>query len=225
MADSSYRVAVLVSGGLDSAVLVGDLANQGREVWPLFVRAGLQWEEQELAHLRKFLAAIVRPNLHELVVLHQPVSDLYGEHWSLTGEKVPDAESPDAAVYLPGRNLLLLLQGLLWCHLHHVPRIALAVLKGNPFPDASGAFFDQFAAAVNLGVGDGLKIERPYAGLSKAEVVARGAALPLQWTLSCLQPQNGVHCGACNKCAERRKAFRAAGVLDPTQYARVTNSQ
>jgi 7-cyano-7-deazaguanine synthase len=218
MHESSSKVAVLVSGGLDSAVLVGDLVHQGQQVTPIFIRAGLQWEELERTYLLKFLDAIAQPKLHKLVVLEQPVGDLYGAHWSLTGRGVPDAESPDAAVYLPGRNLLLLLKAMLWCHLQRIPRVALAVLKGNPFPDASEEFFKRFAAAVNAGVGDTLVIERPYAGLAKAEVIARSKGLPLEWTCSCLQPVHGLHCGACNKCAERRRAFREAGRGDPTNY-------
>jgi len=218
MHESSTKVAVLVSGGLDSAVLVADLVRQGQQVTPIFIRAGLQWEELEQTYLRKFLGAIAQPNLHKLVVLEQPLGDLYGEHWSLTGRDVPDAESPDAAVYLPGRNLMLLLKAMLWCHLQRMPRIALAVLRANPFPDASEEFFKLLAAAVNTGVGDKLVIERPFVGLAKAEVIARAAGLPLEWTFSCLQPVRGLHCGACNKCAERRTGFRMAGRSDPTNY-------
>jgi 7-cyano-7-deazaguanine synthase len=58
----------------------------------------------------------------------------------------------------------------------------------------------------------------PYRGLSKAEVVRRGRGLPLEWTFSCLKPADGRHCGACNKCAERRRGFAEAGLPDPTDY-------
>jgi 7-cyano-7-deazaguanine synthase len=217
--DLRNAVAVLASGGLDSSVLVGDLVRQGKHVHPIYVRAGLRWEAVELEFLRHFLAGIAAPNLGELVVLDMPVRDLYGAHWSLTGQNVPDAESPDAAVYLPGRNLLLLLKAMLWCHLHGVPVLALAVLRGNPFPDATERFFAKFTAAVNEGVQGEVRIERPYGGLGKAEVIARGQGLPLEWTMSCMQPANGRHCGNCNKCAERRKAFAEAGLSDQAGYA------
>jgi 7-cyano-7-deazaguanine synthase len=42
--------------------------------------------------------------------------------------------------------------------------------------------------------------------------------VPLELTLSCMQPTNGLHCGRCSKCRERRDAFREAGVVDPTPY-------
>src|SRR5881394_2962949 len=114
-------LAVLVSGGLDSAVLVGESLGRHPAVHPLYVRQGLFWEEVELRHLGRFLEAIRSPALKPLHVLALPVADLYGNHWSLKGDNVPDADSADEAVYLPGRNVLLLSKALLWCHLHQVP--------------------------------------------------------------------------------------------------------
>jgi 7-cyano-7-deazaguanine synthase len=65
-----------------------------------------------------------------------------------------------------------------------------------------------------------LPIETPLAGLTKAEVVRRAAGLPVEFTFSCLAPTpDHRHCGACNKCAERKKGFSEAGVADPTEYA------
>jgi 7-cyano-7-deazaguanine synthase len=215
MAQEANRTAVLASGGLDSAVLLGELVRQGRQVQPIYIRSGLHWEAPELDYLRRFLKAIAAPNLQSLVVLDMPVGDLYGDHWAMTGQGIPDADSPDAAVYLPGRNLLLLLKAMLWCHLHEVPTLALGVLKGNPFPDSTEAFFKSFASGVNQGVNGQVRIERTFAGLNKREVLELGRNLPLEWTLSCMQPIAGRHCGACNKCAERAKAFAEAGMRDP----------
>src|SRR5205809_100707 len=94
---SAHPVAVLTSGGLDSAILVADVATIAPVVYPLYIRAGLHWEEVELAQLRKYLAALesTHPALRPLTVLELPVRDLYGDHWSLTGKNVPDAATPD----------------------------------------------------------------------------------------------------------------------------------
>ena len=115
--------------------------------------------------------------------------------------------------------MLLLSKAQLWCHLNGVPSLALAILDRNPFSDATPEFLRSFAAAVNQGVGGNVEIVAPFASISKAEVIRRGQHLPLENTLSCLQPIAGKHCGRCNKCAERRAAFTAAGVVDPTDYA------
>src|SRR4029078_5878313 len=133
---------------------------------PLYVRTGAAWEGVEREHLDRFLDAVATPALRPVVTLEVPGADLYGRHWSLTGRDVPDADSADEAVYLPGRNVLLLSKALLWCHLHDVPAVALAVLAANPFPDATPAFFRAFQAAANQAVGGHLRVETPYAGLS-----------------------------------------------------------
>ncbi len=213
-------LAVLISGGLDSAILIGEAVRHCPAVHPLYVRQGLSWESVELQHLRRFLRAIRRPSLCPLRVLRLPVVDLYGDHWSLTARDVPSADMPDETVFLPGRNILLLAKAMLWCHLHEVPTVALGSLQSNPFPDATPAFFRAYQRVVNRGMGGHVTIARPYAGLGKTEVMARGAGLPLELTFSCINPIAGRHCGSCNKCAERRQAFGAAKMADPTEYHR-----
>lgn len=217
-ADAQLPLAILISGGLDSAVLLGESQDRHPAVYPLYVRVGSTWETDELDHLQQFLAALTAPAVQPLVILDQPVADLYGAHWSLTGINVPDSTSPDEAVYLPGRNVLLLAKALLWCHLHHVPQLALATLAANPFPDAAPDFFRAFQQVVNQGVHGQLCILAPYLGLTKTAVIQRGRQLPLEHTFSCIAPRSGRHCGACNKCAERQHAFRIASVPDPTHY-------
>jgi 7-cyano-7-deazaguanine synthase len=218
--DVPEDLAVLTSGGLDSAVLVADLRERGSVVRPIYVRFGLAWESVEEAHLRRFLDALpddsgVRP----LVDLEEPVAELYGAHWSVSCEGVPDAASPDSAVYLAGRNLLLLAKASVWCALHDVPAIALGTLQGNPFPDSSAEFFEGFGALVELGLSHRLSVLAPFAGMTKSDVVQRGRHLPLAHTFSCIAPRDGAHCGRCNKCAERRRAFVALSITDDTAYA------
>jgi 7-cyano-7-deazaguanine synthase len=219
-ADVAAPLAVLVSGGLDSAILVAEACRHHPAVHPLYVRFGLAWEEVEQAHLERFLNALDAPALRPLVVLQMPVRDLYGAHWSITGKDVPGASTPDEAVFLPGRNVLLLAKALLWCHLHGVPAVALATLHNNPFPDATPGFFRAYQEVVDQAVGGRVRIVQPYGGLHKEEVLRRGIGLPLEWTFSCIRPIEGRHCGECNKCAERQRAFREAGLFDPTPYER-----
>ena len=211
--------AVLVSGGVDSAVLLVEMAADGSKVFPLYVHAGLPWETAELHNLRQFLKAVDSSALEPLQILAMPVTDLYGDHWSITGQNVPDASTLDEAVFLPGRNVLLLAKAMLWCHLHEVPAVALAVLSANPFPDATPAFFAAYADAINQAVDGAVQVLRPFATLKKIDVLRRGRGLPLELTFSCVQPQGLKHCGQCNKCGERRRAFHDAGMRDPTEYA------
>ncbi|HVS39816.1 MAG TPA: 7-cyano-7-deazaguanine synthase [Gemmataceae bacterium] len=211
-------LAVLVSGGLDSAVLLAEALLTRAPVQPLYIHCGLFWEPAELDHLRRFLAAVAAPALRPLHVLEMPVRDLYPPHWSLTGEGTPGADAPDEAVFLPGRNVLLLSKAMLWCSLHGFSELALAPLESNPFPDATPDFFAAFEAVVNRAVGGRVRVVQPYLRLHKEDVIRRGRDLPLELTFSCIRPRNGRHCGVCNKCAERRRAFREAGAPDRTPY-------
>ncbi|MBN2476496.1 MAG: 7-cyano-7-deazaguanine synthase [Pirellulales bacterium] len=212
-------IALLLSGGLDSCILLGHLLEQGRWVQPFYVRSDLVWQREELAAVGGFLQAVDSTRLRDLVILDLPLRDLYGDHWSVTGRDVPEATTPDNAVYLPGRNVLLVVKTAVWCQLHGIGELALGVLRSNPFADATDAFFDDFESALARAAGNRVHIVRPFAGLDKRQVMALGKRLPLDLTFSCISPAGGIHCGICNKCAERIAAFRLIDVDDPTEYA------
>ena len=212
-------IGLLLSGGLDSCILLGTLLNEGRRVRPFYVRSQLIWEPEELLAVGRCLQALSSPLVDELVLLDLPLADLYGDHWSMTGREPPDASSPDDAVYLPGRNALLVIKAALWCQLHGIDQLALAVLESNPFADAKSEFFRSLQSALNCGRGRHVSIVRPFARLSKRQVMELGRRLPLELTFSCIAPAGGLHCGQCNKCAERSAAFRLVASEDPTRYA------
>jgi 7-cyano-7-deazaguanine synthase len=216
---SSNTTGVLASGGLDSSILIGHLLREGRRVQPFYIRTGLVWQAEELPALERFLAAVASDDLARLVVLDMPLADLYGGHWSLTGRDTPAADSPDEAVFLPGRNALLLVKAAVWCQLHGVSELALAPLGTSPFDDANPAFVHDFQAAINRGSARPVQLSLPFAAMNKQQVMALGRELPLEWTFSCISPASGLHCGRCNKCAERQAAFERAGIEDRTTYA------
>ncbi len=212
-------IGILFSGGLDSAVLVAHLLAKGHRVHPFYIRSGLVWERAELAAAQQFLCALRGPRLNDLVVLDLPLSDVYGTHWSVTGTAPPGADTSDEAVYLPGRNLLLIVKAALWCQRHGVEALALGVLRSNPFEDATEGFFADLQSLLNRSPDGPIRITRPLCELSKTHVLGLGRELPLELTFSCLAPVEGRHCGQCNKCAERQAAFQAAGIEDRTVYS------
>ena len=214
-------VCALVSGGLDSCVMLASLAQQYRKVYPVFIRQGLIWETAEYRALRNYLRT-ARIRHQPLTVLDLPSNDVYGEHWSTTGRNVPGARTADAAVYLPGRNLLLLSKAAVFCALRRIDAIAVGSLGHNPFPDATRRFYRDFAAAAGCALNSSIKIITPFRSLPKEAVVRRGQhlGLPLHLSFSCISPRRGLHCGRCNKCAERQQAFATAGISDRTKYWR-----
>jgi 7-cyano-7-deazaguanine synthase len=215
--------AVLLSAGLDSAVLAAAEARSTR-VHPIYVSTGLAWEQSELDALDRLLAQPpFAGHIAPLAQLSFPVRDLYpATHWALRGD-APGFDTPDADVYLTGRNIVLLSKAAIYCAEHGLTRIVLGPLAGNPFPDATPEFFHAMAHALSLGLAHPIAIEAPFAKMDKGEVIRLGIELgvPLALTLSCMNPQNGLHCGQCSKCRERRDGFADAGVPDPTAYATV----
>ena len=248
---------VLLSGGLDSAVLAAHEAREDR-VLPVYVSVGLAWEDAEVAMLERLLASPPYANVDPLARVSFTMRDVYApSHWAIRG--VPPAyDTPDEDVYLAGRNLVLLTKAGVIAARAGAHRLALGPLAGNPFPDARPEFFAAMARALTLGLDHAIEIVTPFLEWEKADVIKRGAALgvPLELTLSCMNPVTSEagdagaesdasalpaspaspaspappaspvspaslakHCGLCSKCRERRDAFAAAGLSDPSAYA------
>jgi 7-cyano-7-deazaguanine synthase len=213
-------VCVLTSGGLDSGVLIAEMARAYATVQPVYVRCGLFWEHAERYWLQRFLKKLagLHPNIQPLKTLSMDLREIYGDHWSLTGKHVPDYDSDDFEVYLPGRNIILLAKTAVFCVLRGISTIATAPLNANPFPDGTPQFFQHIQDVLSEGMATKLSLQIPFRQLSKSEVIRRGQGLPLELTFSCICPQKRLHCGACGKCAERIKAFRDVGLIDDATH-------
>ena len=236
--------AVLLSGGLDSAVLLAEEAARG-EVQPIYVSAGLAWEQAERDAVARLLASgragrQVRP----LVSLSVDMRDVYAAtHWSIQG-RPPAYHTPDEDVYLPGRNIVLLGKAGVYCAAAGLERLVIGTLAHNPFPDATPEFRSAMARALSLGLAHALLIHSPYADIRKAEVVRRCACLglPLDLTLSCMNPPptrrtrvpasdgdgprppspSGIAARAASAASGTTRFWRRA-ITDTTDYAERTN--
>ena len=224
----TVRRAVLLSGGLDSAVLVAselqetrDLHGENAHIQPIYVTSGFSWESGEQTQVKQLLLSkrfngLVSP----LACLECPVSDTYPpKHWALNSNP-PAYDTPDEDVYLVGRNILLLAKVSAYCAINRIERIAIGPLAGNPFPDATPKFFSSMQQALSQGLNHKLEIVAPFSRLSKTDVIERGQLLgvPFELTVSCMKPLETTHCGRCSKCRERLLAFQHAGLSDPASY-------
>jgi 7-cyano-7-deazaguanine synthase len=217
--------AVLFSGGLDSAVLLAQELTAAAEVWPIHIRSGFAWEPAEARVIERLLALPpFAGRVRALTTLAVDMHDVYPPtHWAVVGHP-PAYDTPDEDVYLEGRNIILIAKAAVFSARRNIGRLSLGPLAGNPFPDATREFFTTVGRAMSLGLAHPLEIAAPLSSLHKENVINLGVTLsvPLERTLSCLQPSAGDrHCGLCSKCRERQDAFRLAGVDDRTSYAAI----
>jgi 7-cyano-7-deazaguanine synthase len=214
--------AVLFSGGLDSAVLVARELERADAVWPIHVRSGLAWEAAEARVIERLVGMppLADRRIQPVTTLTADMREIYPpSHWAVVGHP-PAYDTPDEDVYLEGRNIILIAKAAVLCARLKISRLLLGPLAGNPFPDATNEFFAAMARAASLGLAHPIDIAAPFSSLHKEDVIRMGLALgvPLEYTLSCMQPDEDHHCGRCSKCRERRDAFRLAGEPDRTVY-------
>jgi len=199
---------LLLSGGVESATLLHQLARSGEPVQGLFIDYGQRGAGEE----RRAAEAQCAPLGVELVAL-----DL-----ARVGATFRRGQERKAHVPLPHRNLVALSLGLSYAANLGAKRLYLAANREDTrdYPSSSHAFLAQFRLLAGL-LGD-TELRTPYLDLSKADVVRRGRELGVDFdsTYSCLLGYP-VHCGRCPQCVKRREAFRAAGVEEPVGFYRV----
>ena len=211
---------VLLSGGLDSAVLLS-YVGQTDAVTPVHVRCGYAWEHAEAHCIKRLMLSALAPRIKPLHTITADMSDLLPEgHWARTG-LAPAYRSDDEEVFIEGRNITLLSKAAVLAAKLKIKKIAIGLLKGNPFPDATPMFLTAMSRALTLGLAHDIQILTPLATWSKADVVreAKRVGMPLDLTISCMSPIGGRHCGVCSKCRERHDGFLEAVIHDPTDYA------
>ena len=126
------------------------------------------------------------------------------------------------ATVVPNRNMIMLAVAGGWAIANKADRLAYGAHTGDHaiYPDCRPEFVRTMREALRLADWHQLELITPFVGLSKAEIVKRGAELGVDFasTWSCYEGGE-IHCGACGTCFERREAFEQAGVADPTEYA------
>jgi 7-cyano-7-deazaguanine synthase len=216
------KVVLVLSGGMDSAVLLAHLLARGDEVRTLSVDYG-QRHRRELA-CAKSLSVWYQ-------VEHQ-LADLSGLRALLGGSSQTDATVPVPhghytaetmrATVVPNRNMILLAVAGAWAMSTGSQAVAYAAHAGDHaiYPDCRPVFVEACAHALALANDCEMAIERPFVTWTKADICRRGADLgvPFAQTYSCYEGA-ARHCGRCGTCVERREAFMLAGVPDPTDYA------
>jgi 7-cyano-7-deazaguanine synthase len=217
---------VLVSGGLDSATCLAIARAAGHDCFALSFAYG-QRHEAELAAASRVAQAL---GAVEHRVMRIDLAMFGGSALTDSGIAVPETPTTGIPVtYVPARNTVFLSLALAWSEVlgSHDIYIGVNAVDYSGYPDCRPAFVEAFERMANLatraGVEDAqpLSIRAPLIALSKADIIRRGLALGVDYslTVSCYQADTeGRACGRCDSCRLRREGFVAAGVPDPTRY-------
>lgn len=135
-------------------------------------------------------------------------------------EQLAETDGKPVSTYVPFRNGLFLSSAASIALSHGCEVIYYGAhaddAAGNAYPDCSQDFNDAINTAIYLGSGKQLRVEAPFVGKTKADVVKEGLRLhaPYELTWSCYEGGEKP-CGLCGTCRDRAAAFAANGVTDP----------
>jgi 7-cyano-7-deazaguanine synthase len=221
------KAVVLLSGGLDSTTVLAIAASEGFDTYAMTFRYG-QRHGIEVEAAKRVAAAL---GAREHVIVEFDLRQFGGS--ALTADiAVPKGRSAREmgegipVTYVPARNTIFLSFALAWAETLAASDIFVGVnaLDYSGYPDCRPEYIAAFEAMANLATRAGvegtqrLSIHTPLIRLTKAEIVARGAALGVDYALtsSCYDPApDGAPCGRCDSCVLRRKGFSEAGIADP----------
>jgi 7-cyano-7-deazaguanine synthase len=225
------RAVVLLSGGLDSTTTLAEAREAGYELYALTILYG-QRHAVELEAARRVARAFGVARHIELAI------DLRAFGGSaLTAEiEVPKDRSNDSMsagipiTYVPARNTILLALALGWAETLGAFDLFAGVncIDYSGYPDCRPEFLRAFESLANLATKSGVegtgrfRIHAPLLRLNKEEIILRGRALGVDFSLthSCYDPiPDGRSCGRCDACRIRLAAFNKLGLTDPIGYA------
>lgn len=224
---SSRSAIILTSGGLDSTTC---LAIAKAEAFAPLYSMTFDYGQRH----RNELEAANEIALHFGVAEHRVIKiDLrqFGGS-ALTADIAVPKDRSDAQMtadipitYVPARNTIFLSYALAWAEVLHCGDVYIGVnaLDYSGYPDCRPSFIESFQQTARLGTKlTDFNIHAPLLHLSKAQIIQRGTALGVDYSMthSCYDPApSGSSCGHCDSCLLRKKGFAEAGVKDPTVYA------
>ena len=211
----------IVSGGLDSSVMLNEAAKLYSKVKGVSFNYGSKHNKMELP-----LAAWQCENLgieHTLIDLGF-INQHFKSSLLSSGEAIPDGSYSTenmASTVVPFRNgiMLSIAVGLAESSGYEVVLIGSHSGDHPIYPDCREDFTEAFSDAASEGTGYKIQVASPYSRLDKSEVAQRGRELEVVFskTWTCYKGLE-FHCGSCAACIERKSALKYDESLDPTKY-------
>ncbi|MCX8170241.1 MAG: 7-cyano-7-deazaguanine synthase QueC [Candidatus Methanomethyliaceae archaeon] len=211
------RAIVIFSGGPDSTTLLYLTMRRGYEVHPITFNYG-QLAKKELEAAERISNLL---GLKLKIIDLNSLRELFLGITSLVDERIPITEGFSKQLIVPFRNGIMLSIAIAYAQSMEAKYVFYGAQGSDvPFyPDCRPKFIKAFQRAARLGTDDKLIIRAPLIKMRKSEVIRLGSKLgvPFELTWSCYR--NGErHCGICESCINRKRAFMEAGIRDPTEY-------
>lgn len=229
MGTGSEKAVVLVSGGLDSATALAIAAEEGFETGAITFRYG-QRHGVELEAAKQVIAAAGVTDHVEIEIDLRRIggSALTADIDVPKAREMAEMSEGIPVTYVPARNTVFLSFALAWAEVLEADHIFIGVnaLDYSGYPDCRPEYVAAYEAMANLATkrgveGERLAIHTPLIDLTKAQIIARGSELDVDYglTRSCYDPSAaGEACGECDSCQLRLKGFAENGLVDPAPY-------
>ena len=211
------RCVVVLSGGPDSSTVAYWAKNQGYDVYAITCMYG-QIATKEVEYAGRIAERLgIRLKLVDLSSL----KEIFGGATSLCNENIPMTSSFSQPIIVPFRNAIFLSIAVSYAVAIGATKVFYGAQGSDePFyPDCRKEFYKSFETAAKLGTDQDIIIEAPFSNIPKSGIVKSGSELdvPFELTWSCYL-NGSKHCGKCESCINRKKAFREAEVKDPVEY-------
>jgi 7-cyano-7-deazaguanine synthase len=227
---SPEKAVVLSSGGLDSTTVIAIAQSEGFEVYSLSFDYGQRHVYELKAAERIAERFHVARHLVIGIDLHAIGGSALTDNLDVPKSRNLKTMSSEIPItYVPARNTIFLSYALAWAEVLKSANIFIGVnaVDFSGYPDCRPEFIAAFEHMANLATKIGVegntrvRIRTPLLHLNKAQIIATGAELGVDYAIthSCYDPSSeGLACGQCDSCLLRHKGFVEAGIPDPTRY-------
>lgn len=211
------KCVIVLSGGPDSATVAYWAKQQGYQIYPITFNYGqiALKETQAAQKIAQTLGATTK------IIDLSALKDIFSTATSLVNPDIPLTSEFSSPIIVPFRNAIFLSAAVAYAVTVGATKIFYGAQGSDePFyPDCRREFYEAFEKAARLGTCEEITIKAPFSGMRKSELLREGAKLgvPFELTWSCYRDA-ALHCGRCESCVNRKKAFSEARINDPVLY-------